>query len=48
MHMQADLIRNQRVYPPCILIIEFLVLVDDPAPFAHSEGVLHSELTNIV
>ena len=48
MFMQADMIRNQRVYPPLLLSIESVVLVDDPAPFAHPEGMLLSELANIV
>lgn len=47
-HMQADSIRNQRVYPPLRVIIELVVLVDDPAPFAHAEGLMHSDSANIV
>ena len=48
MFMQADMIRNQRVYPPQLLPNESVAQVDDPAPFAHPEGMLLSELANIV
>ena len=48
MDMQADLIRNQRVYPPLRINNESAMLVDDPAPFAHSEGMLLSGCENIV
>lgn len=48
MTMEADTIRNQRVYPPLRIFNEYLVLVDDPAPFPHPDSQLPSELGNIV
>ena len=48
MIMQADTIRNQRVYPPQRHYSESVVLVDDPAPFSHAEGMVLSERENIV
>lgn len=48
MNMQADTLRNQRVYPPLLLPNEFAVQVDDPAPFPHSDRMVLSEVGNIV
>lgn len=52
MNMLADMIRNQRVYPPLLPLrierIAHLVLVDDPAPIPHAEAMLRSACEIIV